>query len=258
MCIDADDIFTPDAFASFQLAIDQNPHLRWINFSGKVVRLENQRAIIQDHKSELVWSFGHFINTDWLRKKKVKYHPEIRSNEEQVFFQALWARTNPQLEFGHIDHPVYYWDQKSTNTITRYNGGEYSRTCVPEFFKGRNIVLDDLDALGKKEELIQMVLSSTIHGYYTVHQTMFDDYPEWKENSEEWIGWIIGKYGDLLQMLDSRYKLQSLLRGAVSCDRQVPISFESWMSKITRSNEPDKCLLPKEDMNKSLNRPQVE
>jgi len=152
--------------------------LKWINFSGKVVGLENQRAVIQDHRSELIWSFGHFINTDWLRKKKVKYHPEIRSNEEQVFFQALWARTNPQLEFAHVEYPVYYWDQKSTNTITRYNGGEYSRTCVPEFFKGRNIVLDDLDSLGKKDELIQLAYGSVVHGYYTVHQTLFDEYPE--------------------------------------------------------------------------------
>jgi len=89
VCIDADDIFSPDAFASFQYALDKNRNLKWINFSGKVVGLENQRAVIQDHRSELVWSFGHFINTDWLRKKRVRYHPEIRSNEEQVFFQAL-------------------------------------------------------------------------------------------------------------------------------------------------------------------------
>lgn len=255
VCIDADDIFSPDAFASFQFALDQNPNLKWINFSGKVVGLENQRAVIQDHRSELIWSFGHFINTDWLRKKKVKYHPEIRSNEEQVFFQALWARTNPQLEFAHVEYPVYYWDQKSTNTITRYNGGEYSRTCVPEFFKGRNIVLDDLDSLGKKDELIQLAYGSVVHGYYTVHQTLFDEYPEWKENAEQWIGWILGKYGHLIAMLDPRYRLQVLLQGATSCDRQVTISFEDWSNKITRSGEPEKCLMPKEDMDKSRNNP---
>lgn len=254
--IDADDIFAPDAFASFQFALDQNPNLKWINFSGKVVGLDNQRAVIQDHRSELVWSFGHFINTDWLRKKKVKYHPEIRSNEEQVFFQALWARTKPQMEFAHVEYPVYYWDQKSTNTITRYNGGEYSRTCVPEFFKGRNIVLDDLDSLGKKDELIQLAYGSVVHGYYTVHQTIFDDYPEWKKNSEEWIGWIFGKYGHLINLLDERYRLQGLLQGATSCDRQVPVSFNEWREKVTRSSEPDKCLLPKEDMDKSKNRPE--
>lgn len=253
VCIDADDLFSPDALASFQFALDQNPNLKWINFSGKVVGLENQRAVIQDHRSELVWSFGHFINTDWLRKKKVRYHPEIRSNEEQVFFQALWARTKPQMEFAHVEYPVYYWDQKSTNTITRYNSGEYSRTCTCEFFKGRNIVLDDLDSLGKKDELIQLAYGSVVHGYYTVHQTIFDDYPEWKENAEEWIGWILGKYAHLIAMLDSRYRLQVLLQGAQSCDRQVPISFEEWCNKITRSDEPKKCLLPKEDMDKSKN-----
>lgn len=255
ICIDADDLFSPDAFASFQFALDQNPNLKWINFSGKVVGLENQRAIIQDHRSELIWSFGHFINTDWLRKKKVKYHPEIRSNEEQVFFQALWARTNPQMEFAHVEYPVYYWDQKSTNTITRYNNGEYSRTCSCEFFKGRNIVLDDLDSLGKKDELIQLAYGSVVHGYYSVHQTIFDDYPEWKENAEEWIGWILGKYGHLIAMLDPRYRLQILLQSAASCDRQVKVSFDEWCSKITRSDEPNKCLLPKEDINKSINRP---
>lgn len=106
--IDADDLFSPDAFASFQFALDQRPNLKWINFNGKVVGIENQKSTIQDHRSELVWSFGHFINLDWLRKKKVKYHPEIRSNEEQVFFQALWARTNPQFDFAHVDYPIYY------------------------------------------------------------------------------------------------------------------------------------------------------
>jgi glycosyltransferase involved in cell wall biosynthesis len=255
VCIDADDIFSPDAFASFQFALDQNQNLKWINFSGKVVGLDNQRAIIQDHRSELVWSFGHFLNTDWLRKKKVKYHPEIRSNEEQVFFQALWARTNPQMEFAHVEYPVYYWDQKSTNTITRYNGGEYSRTCVPEFFKGRNVVLDDLDSLGKKDELIKLAYSSVVHGYYTVHQTIFDEYPEWKKNAEEWIGWILGKYNHLITMLDPRYRLQVLLQGATSCDRQVRTTFEEWCTRIARSSEPEKCLLPREDINKSLNRP---
>ena len=255
VCIDADDMFAPDAFASFQFALDQNPNLKWINFSGKVVGLENQRAVIQDHRSELVWSFGHFINTDWLRRKKVRYHSEIRSNEEQVFFQALWARTKPQMEFAHIEYPVYYWDQESTNTITRYNGGEYSRTCVPEFFKGRNIVLDDLDSLGKKDELIQLAFGSVVHGYYTVHQTIFDDYPEWKKNSEEWIGWIFGKYGHLMNMLDERYRLQVLLQGATSCDRQVSVSFDDWRNRVTQSDEPKECLLPKEDMDKSKNRP---
>lgn len=109
-----------------------------------------------------MWSFGHFINTDWLRKN--------------------------------------------------------SRTCLPEFFKGRNI-------------------------------------PEWKENAEKWIGWILGKYSHFIAMLDERYRLQTLLQGASSCDRQVPVTFEEWTNKITRSDEPNKCLLPKEDMDKSKNRP---
>lgn len=253
--IDADDLFTADAFTSFQTALDQNPHLKWINFSGKVVGMENQRSVVQEHRSELVWSFGHFINTDWLRKKGVDYHPEIRSNEEQVFFQALWARTRPEMEFAHIDYPVYYWDQKSTNTITRYNNGEYARTCVPEFYKGRNIVLDDLDNLGKKDEMIQLAYNSVVHGYYTVHQTIFDEFPEWKKNSEEWIGWIIGKYGEHMNMLDPQYKLHVLLQSAVTCDRQPPITFEEWASKIMQSEKPETVLLPYEGMDKKLNRP---
>src|SRR5690606_12944112 len=64
VCIDADDLFTQDAFTMFLNTIEQRPNLKWVNFSGKVVGIENQRTIIQDHKSELVWSFGHFINID--------------------------------------------------------------------------------------------------------------------------------------------------------------------------------------------------
>jgi len=66
----------------------------------------------------------------------------------------------------------------------------------------------------------------------------------------------LGKYGHLIAMIDANYRLRILLQSATSCDRQVSVSFEEWTNKITQSDEPKKCLLPREDMDKSKNRPE--
>ena len=246
--LDADDQLFPTAFCLFSMAEPEK--FDWVSFPGMQLGEKDQQGAIGPHKGNLTWVFGHFIRREYIKKTKVKFHKQIRSNEEQVFLQGLMARIDP-TRGRELDIPIYLWCQQSTDTITRINNCEYARTCVPEWILGRKLVLDDLSSIGKIQELKSNLVQAMIHVYYSVHQTLFDDYDDWKENVELLAGWMYRGYVDSCESIAADEIKQLVLQGAASCDRQVTESYDDWLERIKELPDPKYCLQPHETMDKN-------
>jgi glycosyltransferase involved in cell wall biosynthesis len=245
--LDADDLFCPWAFNLFDSGRDKHD---WLMLQGTSCGVDpNSRIVIVPHSSGLTWMFGHFFRTSWLRSTGCKYHPEIRSNEEQILLQALFARVNKERlgAAAQGSLPVYVWNQASVDTITRRNDGEYSVTCVPEWTKGRYIVLKDLVSLGKHDEVGRLLIESAVHNFYALHSSQFDGKPEWKANAEAWMGYAIAEIGwpDTAAGVYREHFSQVFRQGSMTCDKQVTVLFDDWKNGLP-TEKPERCMQPDE------------
>jgi len=253
--VDCDDQLLPYAFCAFSMSDYEN--MDWVQFPGFALGEQDQKAALAPHNSQLTWIFGIFVRKSFIRKSKVRYNDFIRSNEEQVFNHGLFARLdkNKRAQMGQL--PIYLWSQLSTDTITRINGGEYARTCIPEFFVGRKLVIDDYCSIGQFNEAMVILAQSLVHGYYSSHQTILDGYDDWLENIENWIGYIYHTYKDKFEEIDKETIKNLVLEGAKSCDRQVTETFEDWLERI-ECECPEFYLQPYETMNKNTSTGEIE
>jgi glycosyltransferase involved in cell wall biosynthesis len=197
--------------------------------------------------------FGTFVRKTHLQKLGVKWNRWIRSNEEQIFMNPLFLKTNPQRIHSSQQPLIYDWRQTSQNTITRINGGEYGRTCVPEHTVGRFLVMRDLQASGKHQELQQMALHSIIHTYLAVQQSIFNDYPEWADNVNAIAGAIIRYFPEFYENLNMQDMYKLVNQQMPMLDQPLKENFEVWLTRVKAMPDPEYVLQPLELMDKRQN-----
>ena len=160
MFVDADDILMPRAVETLYInAKAKNYDI----VQGSFIReFKNKEDMMMSSTDNVItWFHGKIYKVDYLRKKKISFLPDLRTDEDSYFNAVAWSSTDNK---GLVGEVVYLW-RDNKNSITR------SLPDKEYFIKTHNnYIFGQVEALKKLHEINetvnQLFITSTLINIY--------------------------------------------------------------------------------------------
>lgn len=120
------------------------------------------------HHDDSSWMHGKLLRKSFIERYGIRFHPDLRWNEESYFLGLYLAHASKVTRIGNITY-VWKWDE---NSITRRNNGEYSFTCAESFVTATTLSSAEIEKFNPG--ILPYKITQTImYMYFNTHL------PEW-------------------------------------------------------------------------------
>ena len=143
MFLDADDMLMPNAIER-AYAEAKRTSADVVAFSF-LRELNHQPPLLMDvNKVPITWSHGKVYRAEYLRENNIRWHPDLRLNEDSYFNLVAWNGTDNVAKVSEV---IHLW-RDNQNSLTRRDG-------EVGFFRASNgqYILSQVEGLKKLEEM---------------------------------------------------------------------------------------------------------
>lgn len=185
MCCDADDILYSHTVLAQMLStmIRENPDILKTKWLEEVK--QNNSMIYMEMCDDTSWMHGKMIRRSFLVEHNIRFHPELRWNEETYFLQLCDSWCNKIWVLPILSY-VWKWGDDS---ITRRNNGIYTYECMPSFIKASSLAFQKISSF-HPDHLLRKVTQCTLYIYFTLHEA----------------GWHLEEHKEHLKLAEDAFK----------------------------------------------------
>lgn len=228
MLCDSDDLVMPQAVESLYRAITTN---KLDIVSSSFIRHQDNRNLMQDvSNTAITWCTGKIYRANYLRKNQIRFHPNLRLNEDSYFNVVAWNSTNLR---GQL-HEVTVLMMDNPNSLTRKDG-------LKGFFKNgwEQYIISQVDGLREiYKQTLQMspaiAARTLVYLYNECMIALKNDYNTEKAQyylkklNNHWIK-------DNMNQLEFWTEIENSCKGIIIYDDEIifpKIGFSEWLNWI--------------------------
>lgn len=174
LCCDADDVlFSVTSLATLLDEAEATGADLLISDFLEETRDQDGHVSYITHTPTACWMHGKLLRRDFLVDNGIRFHPDIRMQEDSYFLCIAIALAQ---NLRHLAVPTYVWCS-NPNSITRSNGGAYLYREMPEYVQAMTLAWAVVDPL-RPEQMEDKVVQFVNHMFFELHREGWKEWPK--------------------------------------------------------------------------------